>query len=388
MSSVVIVAAKRTPVGAFQGALSGVNVPDLGASAIGAAVKSANLGAHDVSDVIMGCVLTAGAGQSPARQALIKAGLDPQTTALTLNKVCGSGMKAVMLGHDLIKVGSAKVVVAGGMENMSAAPYFLPKARGGYRMGHGEIFDHMIYDGLQDAYAGVLMGVYADATAKEKGFSRQDQDAFAALSATRAMAAIAGGAFAEEITPIEITDRKGTTLVSQDEPPSKVNIEKIPTLRPAFGKDGTVTAANASSISDGAAALVLMEESAASAKPLARIVGHASHSHEPEWFTLAPVGAVKKLLTQVGWHKDEVDLFEINEAFAVVTLAAIKDLGLDAEKVNVHGGACALGHPIGASGARILVTLIHALKQRGGKRGIATLCIGGGEAVAIAVEVL
>ncbi|MBA4118721.1 MAG: acetyl-CoA C-acyltransferase [Candidatus Puniceispirillum sp.] len=388
MSSVVIVAAKRTPVGAFQGILSGVSATELGANAIRAAVESAGLGTHDVSDVIMGCVLPAGTGQSPARQALLKAGLSQHTTALTVNKVCGSGLKAVMLGHDLIKAGSATTVVAGGMENMNAAPYLLTKARGGYRMGHAEIFDHMLYDGLQDAYAGVAMGVYADATAKEKGFSREDQDAFAILSATRALEAIKSGAFVEEISPIEIADRKGAILVAQDEPPSKVNIDKIPTLRPAFTKDGTVTAANASSISDGGAALVLMEESAATTKPLARIVGHASHSHEPEWFTLAPIGAVKKLLTQVGWHKDEVDLFEINEAFAVVTLAAIKELALDPSKVNVHGGACALGHPIGASGARILVTLIHALKQKGGKRGIATLCIGGGEAVAVAIEML
>jgi acetyl-CoA C-acetyltransferase len=386
--SVVIVSAKRTPVGAFQGAFASVKATDLGAGAIKASVEAAGVSPSAVGDVIMGCVLPAGLGQSPARQALLKAGLDQKTTALTLNKVCGSGLKAVMLGHDLILSGSAGVVVAGGMESMTNAPYLLPKAREGYRMGHGEIWDHMIYDGLQDAYAGCLMGFYADATAKEKGFSREEQDAFAIHSAEKALAAQKAGVFRDEISPVMVQGRKDSVTIDQDEPPQKVLFDKIPGLRPAFTKDGTVTAANSSSISDGAAALVLMAEDKATTTPLARIVGHASHSREPEWFTLAPVGAVEKLLKKVGWSVKDVDHFEINEAFAVVTLAAIKDLGLDPAKVNVRGGACALGHPIGASGARILVTLVHALKQQGLKRGIASLCIGGGEAVAVAVECL
>lgn len=388
MSNIVIVSAKRTPVGAFQGAYANVSATQLGAYALKSAASEAGLGPQDIDDVIMGCVLPAGTGQSPARQALIKAGFDKKTSALTVNKVCGSGLRAIMIAHDMLKAGSTKIVVAGGMENMTCAPYFLPKAREGFRMGHGEILDHMIYDGLQDAYSGCLMGFYADATATAKNISRQDQDDFAIGSAQKALEAQKSGAFNAEITPVDIATRKETITLTQDEPPSKVNIDKIPSLRPAFTKDGTVTAANASSISDGAAALVLMREEDAKTKPLARIVGHASHSQEPEWFTLAPIGALQKLLAKVGWTHQDVDLYEINEAFAVVTMAAIQELNLDPAKVNVNGGACALGHPIGASGARILVTLIHALKNRGLKRGIATLCIGGGEAVAIAVEVL
>lgn len=388
MSNIVIVSAKRTPVGAFQGAYTSVSATQLGAHALKSAVAEAGLSAQDIDDVIMGCVLPAGTGQSPARQALLKAGLDKKTSALTVNKVCGSGLRAVMIAHDMLQAGSTAIVAAGGMENMTCAPYFLPKAREGFRMGHGEILDHMIYDGLQDAYAGCLMGFYADATAASKNISREDQDAFAIESAKKAMAAQKSGAFDAEITPVDIITRKETITLAQDEAPSKVNIDKIPTLRPAFTKDGTVTAANASSISDGAAALILMRAQDANTKPLARIVGHASHSQEPEWFTLAPIGALTKLLAKVGWSVQDVDLFEINEAFAVVTMAAIQELNLDPSKVNVNGGACALGHPIGASGARILVTLVHALKNRGLTRGVATLCIGGGEAVAIAIEVL
>ncbi len=389
--SVVIVSAARTPMGGFMGELSPVSAPDLGAAAIKAAVSRAGIAGDDVSEVIMGCVLPAGLKQAPARQAMIGAGLPLGTGATTINKVCGSGLKTVMFGHDLIKAGSAKVVVAGGMESMSNAPYLLDKARGGYRMGHGQVIDHMMFDGLQDAYEGKAMGCYAQDTADSYGFTREDMDDFAIRSLTRAQNAINEGLFADEIEPLTYSDRKGDVTVSIDEQPGKARIDKIPSLRPAFAKDGTVTAANSSSISDGAAALVLMRESDATARgltPLARIVSHATHSQKPSEFTMAPVGAMNKALEQAGWSKDDVDLWEINEAFAMVTMIAIKDMQLDDAKVNVNGGACALGHPIGASGARLLVTLLHALKQHGKSKGVTSLCIGGGEAVALAVEMI
>lgn len=389
--SVVIVAAARTPMGGFMGELSPVSATELGAAAIKAAVTRAGIAGEDVSEVIMGCVLPAGLKQAPARQAMLGAGLPLGTGATTINKVCGSGLKTVMFGHDLIKAGSANVVVAGGMESMSNAPYLLDKARSGYRMGHGQVIDHMMFDGLQDAYEGKAMGCYAQDTADNYGFTREDMDDFAIRSLTRAQTAINEGWFAEEIEPLTYSDRKGDVTVTIDEQPGKARIDKIPSLRPAFAKDGTVTAANSSSISDGAAALVLMRESDAKARgltPLARIVAHATHSQKPSEFTMAPVGAMNKTLEQAGWSKDDVDLWEINEAFAMVTMIAIKDMQLDAEKVNVNGGACALGHPIGASGARLLVTLLHALKQRGKQKGLTSLCIGGGEAVALAVEML
>ncbi|RUO21929.1 thiolase family protein [Aliidiomarina haloalkalitolerans] len=389
--SVVIVAAARTPMGGFMGELSAVSAPDLGAQAIRAAIERSGLAGEDVSEVIMGCVLPAGLKQAPARQAMLAAGLPLGTGATTINKVCGSGLKTVMFGHDLIKAGSADVVVAGGMESMSNAPYLLDKARSGYRMGHGQVLDHMMLDGLQDAYEGKAMGCYAQDTADAYGFTREAMDDFAIRSLTRAQEAIQSGKFADEITPVSYSDRKGEVTVSTDEQPGKARIDKIPSLRPAFAKDGTVTAANSSSISDGAAALVLMRESDAKAKglqPLARIVSHATHSQKPSEFTMAPVGAMNKALEKAGWSKDDVDVWEINEAFAMVTMIAIKDMDLDADKVNVHGGACALGHPIGASGARLLVTLLHALKQRGETKGMTSLCIGGGEAVALAVEML
>ena len=389
--SVVIVAAARTPMGGFMGELSPVSATELGAAAIKAAVTRAGIAGEDVSEVIMGCVLPAGLKQAPARQAMLGAGLPLGTGATTINKVCGSGLKTVMFGHDLIKAGSANVVVAGGMESMSNAPYLLDKARSGYRMGHGQVIDHMMFDGLQDAYEGKAMGCYAQDTADSYGFTREDMDDFAIRSLTRAQNAINEGWFAEEVEPLTYSDRKGDVTVTIDEQPGKARIDKIPSLRPAFAKDGTVTAANSSSISDGAAALVLMRESDAKARgltPLARIVAHATHSQKPSEFTMAPVGAMNKTLEQAGWSKDDVDLWEINEAFAMVTMIAIKDMQLDAEKVNVNGGACALGHPIGASGARLLVTLVHALKQRGKQKGVTSLCIGGGEAVALAVEAL
>ncbi|MFU8784744.1 thiolase family protein [Aliidiomarina sp.] len=389
--SVVIVAAARTPMGGFMGELSPVSATELGAAAIKAAVTRAGIAGEDVSEVIMGCVLPAGLKQAPARQAMLSAGLPLGIGATTINKVCGSGLKTVMFGHDLIKAGSANVVVAGGMESMSNAPYLLDKARSGYRMGHGQVIDHMMFDGLQDAYEGKAMGCYAQDTADNYGFTREDMDDFAIRSLTRAQTAINEGWFAEEIEPLTYSDRKGDVTVTIDEQPGKARIDKIPSLRPAFSKDGTVTAANSSSISDGAAALVLMRESDAKARgltPLARIVAHATHSQKPSEFTMAPVGAMNKTLEQAGWSKDDVDLWEINEAFAMVTMIAIKDMQLDAEKVNVNGGACALGHPIGASGARLLVTLLHALKQRGKQKGVTSLCIGGGEAVALAVEML
>ena len=387
--SVVIVAAKRTPMGGFIGSLSELTGTQLGAEAIKAATSAIDTG--HIDEVIMGCVLPAGLGQSPARQAAIKAGLPLSAGVTTINKVCGSGMKAVMLAHDLIKAGSAEMVVAGGMESMSNAPYLLPKARTGYRMGHGKLLDHMMLDGLENAYDGQAMGCFAQATADDEGIGRTQMDEFALASLSKASKAISEGSFVNEIAPVKITTRKGEVLVEHDEGPGNARPEKIPSLRPAFKKDGTVTAANSSSISDGAAALLVMSERKAhelGLQPMARIVGHATHSIEPENFTVAPVGAMQKLFSKTAWTKDEVDLFEINEAFAMVTMLAISKLDLDAEKVNIKGGACALGHPIGASGARIIVTLLHALQQRGLKKGIASLCIGGGEATALAVEMI
>ena len=389
--NIVIVAATRTAMGGFMGGLTDVDATVLGATAIKAALEQAGLSGDKVSEVIMGNVLPAGLGQAPARQATLKAGLPLSAGATTINKVCGSGLKAVMLANDLLKAGSADVVVAGGMESMSNAPYLLPKARSGYRMGHGEIKDHMMLDGLENAYDGKAMGCFAQGTADEKGITREQMDAFAVQSTTRAQQAITSGAFKNEITPVTFQTRKGEMTFAIDEQPGNAKIDKIPSLRPAFAKDGTITAANSSSISDGAAALVLMRESdakAQGAKPLARVVAHATNSMEPALFTVAPVGAMQKVLQKAGWDKQQVDLWEINEAFAMVTMLAINELGLDESKVNVNGGACALGHPIGASGARILVTLIHALRNRGLNKGVASLCIGGGEAVALAVEVL
>ena len=390
--AIVIVGMARTAMGGFQGVFASQSASDLGAVAIRAAVERAGIAPDAVEEVIMGCVLPAGQGQAPARQAAIKGGLPLAAGATTINKMCGSGMKALMLANDLLKAGAAKVMVAGGMESMSNAPYVIPKARGGLRLGHGEIKDHMFLDGLEDAYdKGQLMGVFAEACADKYGFSRAAQDEYAIASLTRAQQAITSGAFAGEIAPVTISGRKGDEVVSVDEQPLKANLDKIPTLKPAFRKDGTVTPANASSISDGAAALVLMRESDALAQgltPLARIVGHSTHAHEPAWFSTAPVGAMQKLFAKTGWTADDVDLFEINEAFAVVTMAAMHDLSLPHAKVNVNGGACALGHPIGASGARIVVSLIAALQARGGKRGVASLCIGGGEATALAVELV
>jgi len=388
--AVVIVAAKRSPLGAFQGSLSGASSPDLAAAAIRACIDESGIDADAISEVLMGCVLPAGVGQAPARQASIKAGIPLGARCTTLNKVCGSGMKTTMLGNDLIKAGSAGVVVSGGMESMSNAPYLMPKARSGYRMGHQEVLDHMFFDGLQNPSDGYMMGHFAEETARKYSFSREDQDAFAIESVNRARAAIANDSFDAEITPVTISGRKGDTVVSEDEGPAVANLEKIPTLRPAFAKDGTVTAASSSSISDGAAALILMSASEAENRgmePLATIVGHSGFAHEPEWFTTAPIFAIKALHEKLGWTPDNVDLYEINEAFACVTMAAMTDVGLDHAKVNVNGGACALGHPIGATGARIIVTLLHALRNRNLKRGVASLCIGGGEAVAIGIEV-
>ena len=388
---VIILSARRTPVGSFQGVLAPMSGPQLGAAAIKAALADSGLAAADIDEVIMGCVLSGGLGQAPARQAALGAGLSPSTPCTTVNKMCGSAMRAVMTAADQIMAGSAQVVVAGGFESMTNAPYLLPKARGGYRMGHQEVLDHMFYDGLQSPWDGKLMGCFADSTAGQYDFSRQAQDAFAAESVRRAQSAVEEGRFAAEVAPMTVKSRKGEVRVDRDETPGTLDISKISGLKAAFTKDGTVTAASSASISDGAAALVLARESYARAKglkPLARILGHASFAREPEWFTLAPVGAMQKLLTRLEWRPGDVDLYEVNEAFAVVTMAAIKDLGLDPAKVNVNGGACALGHPIGATGARILTTLLHALKNRGKQRGIASLCIGGGEATAIAVELV
>jgi acetyl-CoA C-acetyltransferase len=389
VEEIFIVAARRTPIGAFLGALSGATAPQLGAVAVRAAVSDSRVSGEQIDEVILGCVLPAGLGQAPARQASIAAGLPQSVPATTINKVCGSGMRSAMLGCDSIRAASARIVVAGGFESMTNAPYLLPKARQGYRMGHGEILDHMFYDGLQNPYDGQMMGQFADATATKYQFTRADQDAFAAESVRRAQAACNGGAFSAEIAPVTVKGRKGDQLVERDEPPFNCDISKIPNLKPAFSKDGTVTAASSSSIADGAAALVLMSEAAlraTGAAPLARVVAYASHAHAPEWFTTAPAGAIQKVLGQAGWAAAAVDLYEINEAFAVVTMAAMRDVGLHHARVNVLGGACAMGHPIGATGARIVTTLVHALKGRGLKRGIASLCIGGGEATAIAIE--
>ena len=391
MSDVVIVAAKRTPIGSFLGQFTGVPTPTLGATAIRAALEQSGVSGADVSEVIMGCVLPAGLGQAPARQASRAAGIPDAAGCTTINKVCGSGMKAIMFGHDLIKAGSASVVVAGGMESMTNAPHLIPNSRTGNRYGNFQAIDHMAWDGLTNPYDGQAMGVFAEATVAKFGFTREDQDAFAVESVKRAQAAQQSGGFEGEIVPVTVATRKGDVEFSSDEQPGKSDISKIPTLKPAFKKDGTVTAASSSSISDGAAATVLLSADEAAKrglKPLAKIVGHATFSHQPEWFTTAPVAAIDKLLKQVGWKVEDVDLFEINEAFAVVAMAPIKELGIPHAKVNVNGGACALGHPIGASGARLVVTLINALRKRGLKKGVASLCIGGGEATAIAVELV
>jgi acetyl-CoA C-acetyltransferase len=387
---VVIVAARRTPIGAFQGVFSDVSATDLGATAVAAAVSDSGVDPGDVGRVLMGCVLPAGLGQAPARQAALGAGLPKGVPCATVNKMCGSGMETLVLGNDLVAAGSAAVVVAGGLESMTNAPYLMPKARRGYRMGHQEVLDHMFYDGLQDIYEGHMMGHFAEQTSQKYGFTREDQDAFAIESVTRATRAAGDGSFDAEITPVTVKTRKGEHTVSVDEVPGTVSIDKIPNLRPAFAKDGTVTAASSSSISDGAAALVIMRASEAEKRglePLARIVGHSAFAHEPAWFTTAPVYALKALHERLGWTPDDVDLYEINEAFACVTMAAMKDCGIDHAKVNVNGGACALGHPIGATGARITTTLLHAMRARNLKRGIATQCIGGGEATAVALEI-
>ena len=387
--SVVILSARRTPIGAFQGVLAPVTAPQLGAAAIRGALESAGVTPEQVDEVIMGCVLPAGLGQAPARQAALSAGIPNSVPATTMNKMCGSALKAIMMAADQIRAGEAGVMVAGGLESMTNAPYLLPKARSGYRMGHGEVLYHMFYDGLQSAWDGQMMGCFAENTAGRYQFSRADQDAFAAESVRRALAAVESGAFAKEIVPVTVKGRKGEVVVDRDETPFTCDIAKIPQLKPAFRKDGTVTAASSSSISDGAAAVVLASESAAAkigAKPLAKIIAYASHSQEPEWFTIAPVGAIQKVLARTGWKASEVDLFEVNEAFAAVAMSAAKDIGIASDKLNVNGGACALGHPVGATGARIVATLLHALIARGGRRGIAALCIGGGEAVAIAIE--
>jgi acetyl-CoA C-acetyltransferase len=388
---VVILGARRTPVGAFQGAFAGLTAPELGAAAIRAALADSGVPAKEVDEVIMGCVLSAGIGQAPARQAALGAGIPPSVPATTVNKMCGSAMRAVMSAADSILAGSARVAIAGGLESMTNAPYLLPKARAGYRMGNQEVLDHMFYDGLQSPWDGKLMGCFAEATAEKYGFTRKAQDDYAAESVRRALAAIKNGDFVAEIAAVTSKTRKGEVLIEQDETPLTLDIAKIPTLKAAFKKDGTVTAASSAGISDGGAALVLARASFAVShglKPLARILGYASFAREPEWFTVAPVGAIQRVLSKVNWAPKDVDLFEINEAFAAVPMAAIKDLNLDPGTVNVNGGACALGHPIGATGARILVTLLHALRARGRKRGVASLCLGGGEATAIAVELL
>ena len=390
--SVVIVAGARTPMGGFQGSLSAVSATDLGAIAIAETVKRAGIQPTDVQEVIMGNVLPAGLKQGPARQAMRKAGLPDATGATTVNKLCGSGMKATMMAHDAIKAGSVDIAVAGGMESMSNAPYILENARNGYRMGHGDqAKDHMFLDGLEDAETGKLMGAFAQETADSKGYTREQMDDYAIRSLTRAKSAIEAGLNAAEIVSVTVTTRKGETVVSQDEQPFNANIEKIPSLRPAFRKDGTITAANASSISDGASALLLMRESVAQAKgvkPIARIVAHATQSQHPSEFTIAPCGAIETVLAKAGWNSQEVDLYEINQAFAMVAMMPIDALGLDAEKVNIYGGACAQGHPVGSTGSRLIVTLMNALKNTGGTKGVAALCIGGGEATAVAIEML
>ena len=391
MTEIVITAAKRTAIGSFLGQFNGVPTPTLGATAIAAAIDQAGIAGEAVDEVIMGCVLPANLGQAPARQAAIAAGLPLSAGATTINKVCGSGMKAIMFGADLIRAGSAAVVVAGGMESMSNAPHMLPNSRSGNRYGNFQAVDHMAYDGLTNAYDGQPMGVFGESCVDKYGFTRQEQDAWAIQSVQRAQAAIANGAFDGEIVPVKVAGRKGEVEYATDEQPGRSDIGKIPALRPAFRKDGTITAASSSSISDGAAAVVLMSAQAAAAHaatPLARLVAQATHSQQPEWFTTAPIGAIEKVLAKAGWSKDEVDLFEINEAFAVVAMAPVRELGLDPAKVNVNGGACALGHPIGASGARLVVTLVNALRNRGLKRGVASLCIGGGEATAVAIELI
>ena len=392
LDPIVILGAARTPMGAFQGEFASLSANDLGGAAIKAAVERSGIAPEKIDEVLFGNCLMAGQGQAPARQAGFKGGLPASTGAVTLSKMCGSGMQATLLAHDQLVAGSRDVMVAGGMESMTNAPYLLPKARGGMRIGHDRIFDHMMLDGLEDAYEpGRSMGTFGEDCAAKYGFTREEQDAFATTSVQRAKTAMASGAFAAEITPVTLKGRSGDTVISSDEGPGKVKLDKIPLLKPAFKKDGTITAASSSSISDGAAALVLSRESTArelGAAPLARIVGHATFSQAPEWFSTAPVGAVQKLLKKIGWDVKSVDLWEINEAFAVVPMAAMKELDISHDIVNVNGGACALGHPIGASGARIIVTLIHALKARGLKKGVATLCIGGGEATALAIELL
>ncbi len=390
-SQIVILSAARTPMGGFQGELAGMTAPELGAIAIKAAVERAGIQPGDVNETLMGNVLSAGLGQAPARQASIHAGIPNTVPCTTISKVCGSGMKAVMIASDQIALGHADIMVAGGMESMTNSPYLLPKARGGYRLGHGEVKDHMFLDGLEDAYEHRLMGTYAEDAARHYQFTREAQDAYATESLARAKRATEDGSFKDEIVAVKVAGRKGEVVVAVDEQPGKADPAKIPTLKPAFAKDGTVTAANSSSISDGAAALVLTRADVASArglKPIARIVAQASNAAEPRWFTTAPVGAIEKVLKLAKWSKDEVDLFEINEAFANVAMIAMRDLGIPHEKVNVNGGATALGHPIGASGARIIVTLLNALKARGKKRGVASLCIGGGEATAVALELV
>jgi acetyl-CoA C-acetyltransferase len=391
MNDTVIVAARRTPIGAFQGVLVGATAPQLGSAAARGALADAGVPADAIDEVIFGCVLPAGLGQAPARQAAIGAGIPASVPATTVNKMCGSGMKALMLGADQVRAGDASIVLAGGLESMSNAPYLLLKARSGYRMGHGEILDHMFYDGLQSPWDGQAMGCFAENTAEKYGFTRAVQDAFAAESVRRAQRAVRDGDFAAEIAAVTLKTRKGEQVVSQDETPFALDIDKIPTLKPAFRKDGTVTAAASSSISDGAAAIVIASATAARArglKPIARIVSYASHAQAPEWFTTAPAPSIQKALDKAGWKTSDVDLYEINEAFAVVTMACVRDLGLDMARVNVNGGACALGHPVGATGARLVTTLVHALRSRGLKRGVASQCIGGGEATAIAIELI
>ena len=388
---IVIVDAVRTAMGGFQGSLSSCTAPDLGAVAIKEVVARAGLSANDIDEVIMGCVLPAGLKQGPARQAMRQAGLPDSTGATTINKLCGSGMKAVMQAADVIKAGSAEIVVAGGMESMSNAPYLMDKARAGFRMGHGKVIDHMFQEGLEDAETGLSMGILAQEMADKKGYTREQQDDYAIGSLNKAVTAVQQGFFKDEIVPVTVSSRKGDVVVEQDEQPLNAKVDKIPTLRPAFKKDGTITAANASSISDGASALVITSSEIAAQrnlKPLANILAYASHSQHPSEFTIAPVGAIEKVLKKTGWDAQEVDLWEINEAFSMVTMLAIDGFKLDPAKVNINGGACALGHPLGSSGSRIIVTLIHALKRTGGKKGIASLCIGGGEATAIAVELI